>query len=52
MLKIYDEKNTQNTSYIRSPVSNNVETLRLGSLTKAMNATQRPIPIAVNKENL
>lgn len=45
-LKIYDEKNTQKTSYINKPVSRRVETLRLGKRTRAMKATQRPIPIA------
>lgn len=28
------------------PVNNNVDTFRLGKRTNAMNATQRPIPIA------
>ena len=37
---------TQKTSYIKRPVSRRVETLRLGSRTKAINATQRPMPIA------
>lgn len=45
-LKIYEEKKTQKTSYISRPVRSSVETLRLGSLTKAINATQRPIPMA------
>lgn len=44
---MYDEKNTQNTSYSSSPVSSNVDTFRLGKRTKAMNATHNPIPMAV-----
>lgn len=46
-LKMYEEKKTQKTSYINKPVKRSVETFKLGSLTKAINATQRPIPIAV-----
>jgi len=46
VLKIYDEKNTQKTSYIKRPVSKRVDTFKLGSRTNAINATQSPIPIA------
>lgn len=53
VLNMYDEKNTQNTSYNKSPVSNRVETFKLGNRTKAMNATHSPIPIAkrMNKKS-
>lgn len=43
---MYDEKKTQNTSYISKPVNNRVDTFNDGNRTKAMKATQRPIPIA------
>lgn len=43
---MYDEKNTQKTSYMSNPVSNKVDTFRLGKRTNAMKATHRPIPIA------
>lgn len=49
VLKIYDEKKTQNTSYMSRPVSRSVDTFKLGSLTKAIRATQRPMPIAAGK---
>lgn len=49
VLNMYDEKNTQNTSYIKRPVNKRVDTFRLGSLIKAINATQSPIPIAKNE---
>lgn len=45
-LKMYEEKNTQKTSYTSSPTSSRVETLRLGSRTRAINATHSPIPRA------
>ena len=45
-LKTYLLKKTQNTSYSNNPDNNRVDTLRLGSLTKAMKATQRPMPMA------
>ena len=44
-LKTYLEKKTQKTSYNKSPDNSKVDTLRLGNLTKAMKATQRPIPM-------
>lgn len=46
VLNIYEEKNTQKTSYISNPVSNNVDTFRLGKRTNAIKATHKPIPIA------
>lgn len=46
VLNMYDEKNTQKTSYINKPESRSVDTLRLGTRIKAMNATQRAIAIA------
>lgn len=36
---------------MRSPTSSSVDTLRLGSRTRAMNATHRPIPSAVNRKH-
>lgn len=45
-LKMYEEKNTQNTSYTSSPTNSRVETFRLGSRTRAINATHNPIPRA------
>lgn len=45
-LNIYEEKKTQNTSYIRRPVKRSVDTFKLGNLTNAMNATHKPMPIA------
>lgn len=45
-LKIYDEKNTQKTSYMRRPMSKSVDTFKLGKRTNAMNATHSAIPIA------
>ena len=49
---MYEEKKTQNTSYISNPVSSKVETFKLGSRTNAINATHNPIPIAENKVNI
>lgn len=37
---------TQNTSYTSSPTNSRVETFRLGSRTRAINATHNPIPRA------
>lgn len=37
---------TQKTSYTSSPTSSRVETFRLGSRTRAINATHSPIPRA------
>ena len=45
-LNTYCEKNTQKTSYKSNPDKSSVDTLRLGNLTNAMNATHRPIPMA------
>lgn len=42
---MYDEKKTQKTSYMRSPIRRSVETFRLGSRTNAINATHKAIPI-------
>ena len=42
---------TQKTSYTRSPTSNNVDTLRLGRRTRAMNATHSPMPKAAMGSN-
>ncbi len=41
---------TQKTSYTRRPTNNKVDTFRLGSRTRAMNATHKPIPSAGNME--
>jgi len=43
---VFDEILTQNTSYINSPTRSRVDTFKLGNRTRAMNATQRPIPRA------
>lgn len=40
---------TQKTSYTSSPTSSRVETFRLGSRTRAINATHRPIPRATSR---
>ncbi len=37
---------TQKTSYTSSPTRRSVDTFRLGSLTRAINATHKPIPNA------
>ena len=41
---------TQKTSYMSSPTSSRVDTLRLGSLTSAINATHRPMPRAASRK--